>query len=122
MSHQLNLARFTKPTSNEAKYASSRIHNSILCPYCLEYFSPQGFGNHIKTHQLDPTARAVLAKPGRVKLYDVAPTVNNSSSNLESTDGNASGLNVDGVMQNNNDGDVETDYVADADNGFEVRG
>ena len=55
-----------------------------------------------------------------MKLCDVAPTVNNPSSNSESTDGNASGLTVDGVTQNNNDGDVETDDVVDADNGFEV--
>ena len=55
-----------------------------------------------------------------MKLCDVAPTVNNPSSNSESTDRNGSGLNVDGVTQNTNDGDVETDYVVDADNGFEV--
>ena len=55
-----------------------------------------------------------------MKLRDVAPTVNNPSSNSESTDGNASGLTVDGVTQNNNDGDVETDDLVDADNGFEV--
>ena len=78
MSRQLNMAQWAKPNANTPKYSSSLSHNVRLCPYCDRCFSSQGYGVHIKTHQLDPNARPwKKSKLGRVKLRDTLP--NNDS-------------------------------------------
>ena len=84
MLRQLNLSRFTKPNSTTPNIP----HQPVIKASTDVYFTPQGYSNHIKSHQLNPNARPVKkAKPGRVKLRDL-PNPRNAQSRTSRTSRN----------------------------------
>ena len=118
-SRQLNIARFTRPNSNAPKFASSTRHNSCLCVYCGDYFSPLGYAIHIESHQLNPNAQSVIkAKPGRVKLRDAGPPSVPTDNGRTSDTAGSQDPQQDAQPSGTDDADV----APSGDSGFDLEG
>ena len=71
MSRQLSLGSFLAIKSH-GQSAAARPRNLVAgkkqCPYCHDWFFPQGFAIHVKNHQANNEVPRKKARYGKVKL------------------------------------------------------